>query len=200
MRADLHTHTTASDGTLSPAELVREAAAVGLQILAVTDHDTTDGIQQAQEEARRCGLELVPGVELSTDTAGAEVHILGYFVDWRDPEFTALLRRMREDRVERAREMVRRLNRLGLPLTFDDVARQADGAVGRPHVARALVAAGYVSSFEEAFTRYLARGRPAYVERRRFTPEEAVEVVLRAGGVPVLAHPLWGGDRDRVSA
>lgn len=198
MRADLHTHTTASDGTLSPAELVRQARAAGLQVLAVTDHDTTCGIPEALEEASRCGVEVVPGVELSTDVPGTEVHILGYFVDWHDPGLLALLRRMREGRVARAREMVRRLNQLGIPLTFEEVARHADGAVGRPHVARALVAGGHVASFEEAFTRYLAKGRPAYVERERFTPEEAVQAVLRAGGVPVFAHPLWGGDRDRI--
>ncbi len=199
MRADLHTHTTASDGTLSPRQLVQEAKEVGLAVLAVTDHDTTDGIPEAADEAGRCGIELIPGVELSTDVPGAEVHILGYFVDWRDREFAGLLRRLREGRVARAQEMVRRLNQLGVPLTFEEVIRHADGAVGRPHVARALVAAGYVPSFEEAFSRYLARGRPAYVERERFTPEEAVQAVLKAGGVPVFAHPLWGGDRERVA-
>lgn len=199
MRADLHTHTRASDGTLSPRELVREARAVGLQVLAVTDHDTVDGIAEAAEEAERLGIELVPGVELSTDVPGSEVHILGYFVDWRSEPFGTFLRRLRDGRLARAHEMVRRLNQLGVPLTFEEVVQQADGAVGRPHVARALVAAGYVASFEEAFSRYLARGRPAYVERERFTPEEAVEAILRAGGVPVFAHPLWGGERDRVA-
>lgn len=195
---DLHTHTTASDGTLSPRELVRTARQVGLRILAITDHDTVDGIASAAEEAGRAGIELVPGVELSTDVPDGEVHILGYFVDWHDEEFLALLRRLREGRLARAQEMVRRLNQLGLPITFEEVARHADGSVGRPHVARALVAAGYVASFEEAFERYLARGRPAYVERERFAPEEAVQAVQRAGGVPVFAHPLWGGQRDRV--
>lgn len=199
VRADLHTHTTASDGTLSPAELVQEAKQAGLQVLAVTDHDTVDGVGPAAEEADRLGIELVPGVELSTDVPDEEVHILGYFVDGQDRQFLALLRRLREGRLARAREMVRRLNQLGLPITFEEVARQADGAVGRPHVARALVAAGYVGSFEEAFQRYLARGRPAYVERERFSPEEAVQAVLRAGGVPVFAHPLWGGDRNRIA-
>ncbi|MER3460489.1 MAG: hypothetical protein C4303_04910, partial [candidate division GAL15 bacterium] len=199
VRADLHTHTTASDGTLSPRELVREACAAGLKVLALTDHDTTEGIREAQGEAARLGIELIPGVELSTHVPGSEVHILGYFVDWHEQQLAGLLRRLRKGRVNRAREMVRRLNQLGVPLTFEDVARHADGAVGRPHVARALVAGGYVASFEEAFTRYLARGRPAYVERERFTPEEAVQVILQAGGVPVFAHPLWGGDRERLA-
>ncbi len=199
MRADLHTHTNASDGTLSPRELVREAGRVGLRVLAVTDHDSVDGIAEAAEEAGRVGIHLVPGVELSTDVPGTEVHILGYFVDWQDEEFGAVLRRLRQGRWARAQEMVRRLNQLGVPLTFEEVARQADGAVGRPHVARALVAGGYVASFQEAFERYLGKGRPAYVERERFTPEEAVQVVLRAGGVPVFAHPLWGGERERVA-
>ncbi len=199
MRADLHTHTTASDGTLSPRELVWEAGRVGLRVLAVTDHDTVDGIAEATEEAGRLGIDLIPGVELSTDVPGTEVHILGYFVDWQDEEFGAVLRRLRQGRWARAQEMVRRLNRLGVPLAFQEVARQADGTLGRPHVARALVAGGYVASFQEAFDRYLAKGRPAYVERERFTPEEALQAVLRAGGVPVFAHPLWGGERERVA-
>ncbi len=198
MRADLHTHTTASDGTLPPRALVREAARAHLTALAVTDHDSVDGVGEAVEEGARWGIELVPGVELSADVPGTEVHVLGYFVDWHDPVFAQLLRRLRQGRLDRAREMVRRLNELGVPLTVEEVLRQADGAVGRPHVARALVAAGHVASFEEAFSRYLARGRPAYVERERFTPEDAVQAVVRAKGVPVLAHPLWGADLERV--
>ncbi len=199
MKADLHTHTTASDGTLSPRALVREAHRRGLQVLAVTDHDSVDGIAEAEEEATELGVELVAGVELSTDVPGSEVHLLGYFVDWHSESFRQLLRRLRDGRVVRAKEMVRRINQLGIPLTFEEVLKYADGAIGRPHVARALVASGYVASVQEAFARYLGRGCPAYVERERFSPEEAVEAIRAAGGVPVFAHPLWGGDPERVA-
>lgn len=199
MKADLHTHTTASDGTLSPRALVQEAHRRGLRVLAVTDHDSVDGIAEAEEEAARLGVELVAGVELSTDVPGTEVHVLGYFVDWRSEAFCGLLGRLREGRVARAKEMVRRLNQLGVGLTFEEVASHADGAIGRPHVARALLAAGHVASFQEAFARYLGRGCPAYVERERFSLEEAVEAIRAAGGVPVFAHPLWGGEPERVA-
>lgn len=199
MRIDLHTHTTASDGLLDPQALVRAARAAGIGVLGVTDHDTVAGLKEALDEAKRVGIELVPGVELSAEGPEGEVHILGYFVDWQGEAFRRFLDRMRQARVARAREMVRRLNRLGVPITFEEVARLADGAIGRPHVARALLTAGYARSWEEAFARYLGRGAPAYVPSAHLTPEEAVEAIRRAGGVPVLAHPLRSGTPERVA-
>jgi predicted metal-dependent phosphoesterase TrpH len=146
------------------------------------------------------GIEVIPGVELSTDVPGTEVHILGYFVEWEAEWFRSFLSGMRRDRVARAQEMVRKLNALGMAVTFEEVARQAHGAIGRPHVARALLDRGYVETFDEAFNLYIGRNGPAYVERAKFGPEEAVRTIRKAGGVPVFAHPLWGGDRERIEA
>jgi predicted metal-dependent phosphoesterase TrpH len=200
MRIDLHTHTTASDGTLSPRELVRLAKRAGVGVLGITDHDTVEGIAEGLDEGASVAVEVIPGVELSTDVPGTEVHILGYFVEWEADWLRAFLSRMREGRVARAREMVRKLNALGMAVAFEEVARHADGAIGRPHVARALLEGGYVKTFDEAFDRYIGRHGPAYVERPAFTPEEAVRTIRKAAGVPVLAHPLWGGDPERIEA
>ncbi|MDR5695240.1 MAG: PHP domain-containing protein [Armatimonadota bacterium] len=190
MRVDLHTHTTASDGLLSPRALVEEAARLGVAILAITDHDTTDGIEEALEVGKELRVEVIPGVELNTDVQGAEIHVLGYYIDHRSEWFQGTLRRLRESRLDRATRMVAKLANLGIRLDLQRVLALAHGgSVGRPHLARAMVEAGYVSTPEEAFRLYLGRGGPAYVERERFTPEEAVQVILRAGGVPVLAHP-----------
>lgn len=187
---DLHTHTTASDGLLSPRALVEEAARLGVAILAITDHDTTDGIEEALEVGKELRVEVIPGVEINTDVQGAEIHVLGYYIDHRSEWFQGTLRRLRESRLDRATRMLAKLANLGIRLDLQRVLALAHGgSVGRPHLARAMVEAGYVSTPEEAFRLYLGRGGPAYVERERFTPEEAVQVILRAGGVPVLAHP-----------
>jgi len=187
---DLHTHSTASDGTLPPAAVVRAAHALGVSGLALVDHDTMDGVPEAMAAAEALGIRLVPGVELNTDRTRGEVHILGYFIPLDASGFLAMLARRREARVRRGEEMVRRLQALGFDITFDDVLRIADGgAITRPHVARALVEAGCVRSVEEAFARYLYTGGPAYVPREPFSAVDAVRAVLDAGGVPVLAHP-----------
>lgn len=187
-RVDLHAHTTASDGALPPAELVALARQVGLAVLGVTDHDTTDGLPAALAAAGG-GLEVIPGVELSTDAPVGEVHILGYFIDYRDAGFQARLAQLRDERVGRAQAMVARLAALGMPLAWERVQALASGAVGRPHIAQALVEAGYVADVPEAFDRYLGRGRPAYVEREKLTPTDAVRMIRATGGVAVLAHP-----------
>jgi predicted metal-dependent phosphoesterase TrpH len=177
---------------LSPARLVDEARAQGVQVLALTDHDTTGGLDEALREGRRLGLEVIPGVEINTDIGPHEVHILGYFVDHARAPFQEFLGRMREARVGRAEEMVRRLGALGAPVSWARVQAIASGAaVGRPHVARALIEAGWVATNQEAFARYLGRSGPAYVPRTKLSPEGAVEEVRRAGGVAVLAHPGW---------
>ena len=189
-RVDLHVHSTASDGELTPAGLVRYACERGLSALALTDHDTVDGIDAAIDAARGTALEIVPGVELSCDVPQNEVHVLGYFVDWHDPSFEGMLVKFRDGRYGRAEKMVKKLTALGAPISFERVKQIAgDASLGRPHVAQALVEAGHVATISGAFDRYIGRTGPAYVERFRLAPEDAVALVLRAGGVPVLAHP-----------
>ena len=187
---DLHSHTTASDGALAPRDLVRLAARHGVRVLAVTDHDSTEGLPEAIDEAARHGIEIVPGLEINTDVPGAEIHVLGYCVDWRAEWFQAFLREQRAERTARVHRIVERLTGLGMPLAADEVfAICKEGSPGRPHVAQAMVNRGYVKSVREAFDRWLRTDGPANVPRRRLTPAEAVAVIRRADGVPVLAHP-----------
>jgi predicted metal-dependent phosphoesterase TrpH len=188
---DLHSHTTASDGTLAPRELVRLAARHGVRVLAVTDHDSTGGVREAMDEARSlASLEIVPGLEINCDVSGAEIHVLGYCVDWEAPWFQEFLGAQREERRQRVYRIAERLAELGMPIEPDAVfALVKEGSAGRPHVAQAMVDRGYVKSIREAFDRYLSRNGPANVPRRRLTPAEAVRIIRRARGVPVLAHP-----------
>ena len=187
-RVDLHTHTTCSDGTLAPEELVRLAEARGLAALAITDHDTMDALPIAA--AAHPAIELVPGIEISSAVDSTDLHILGYFVD---PEHAELRRRLtgfRADRVERARQMIERLAGLGAPIEEARVrARATGGVVGRPHLAAELVEQGHVVDAEDAFRRFLAAGSPAYVPRPAFHPADAIQLIHSAGGVSVLAHP-----------
>ncbi len=207
-QADLHVHTTASDGTLTPAEVVDVAAARRLAAIAVADHDTVAGLPEAEARALELGSGapvVVPGLEINTDFGQKEIHVLGYFILWEDPGLAQALQRLREGRLARVERMLAKLAALGIHLSLDRVASLGDeGSVGRPHVARAMVEAGHVPSVREAFDSYLARGRPAYVERMRFSPREAVRTVLAAGGVPVLAHPASDATgaliRDLVAA
>ena len=188
--ADLHSHTTASDGALSPRELVKLAAKQGVRVLAVTDHDSVSGLPEAIDEGARLGIEIVPGLEINCDVEGAEVHILGYCVDWQAEWFETFLAGQRAERAARVHRIVERLGELGLSLTADEIfAICKEGSPGRPHVAQAMVKRGYVKSVREAFDRYLRSGGPANVPRRRLTPVEAVQVIRRAHGVPVMAHP-----------
>jgi len=195
---DLHLHTLASDGRLSPTELVRLAASQGLKTIAVTDHDTTDGLAEAFEAARRFpGLRIIPGIELSADVPGDEVHVLGYFINPEDAELQAELVRFREGRVDRAKTMVEKLGQLGIHVEWERVQHFAgDGAVGRPHIAMALVEAGYCQEPKDAFPEYLGRNGLAYVERVKLTPAEAVGMIRRAGGAAVLAHPAYMNDME----
>ena len=188
---DLHAHTTASDGTLTPRELVRLAARHGVRVLAVTDHDSTGGVREAMDEARGLpSLEVVPGLEINCDVPGAEIHVLGYCVDWEAEWFQEFLGAQREERRQRVYRIAARLAELGMPIDPDDVfALVKEGSAGRPHVAQAMVDRGYVKSVREAFDRYLSRNGPANVPRKRLTPVEAVRIIRRARGVPVLAHP-----------
>ena len=190
---DLHLHTLASDGRLTPTELVQLVAQQGLQTVAITDHDTTDGLAEAYEAAKEFpDLRIIPGIELSADVPGDEVHVLGYFIDANDSELQEELLRFRQGRVDRARTMVDKLGQLGLPLEWERVQHFAgDGAVGRPHIALAMVEAGYCGEPKDAFPEYLGRNGLAYVERTKLTPAEAVVMIQRAGGAAVLAHPAY---------
>jgi|Deesub1362B_J571_1020462.scaffolds.fasta_scaffold12869_2 hypothetical protein len=193
---DLHTHTTASDGDLSPAELVQAAKAAGLGAVAVTDHDTLDGLAEALEEGERIGIEVISGVEISVemDRGKGTFHLLGYGIDPHHEGLRSVLGRLQQARSERNLRILERLETLGMPLNPSLLERLAGGGqVGRPHFARALVAEGYVQTVEEAFDRFLGKGRPAYVDKFRLGPSEAIEVVKSAGGIPVLAHPFTLG-------
>jgi predicted metal-dependent phosphoesterase TrpH len=191
-QVDLHCHTTASDGLLSPAALVARAAGLGLKIVAITDHDSTDGVAEALEAGRSYGVDVIAGVEINSDVPGAEVHILGFFVDHTDPALSESLRRLRDGRVGRARKMAELLTTMGAPVRFERILELAgEGAVCRPHVARALLEAGHVATFEEAFEKFIGRNGPAYVERLKLTPADACGLIRRAGGLPVLAHPVF---------
>jgi predicted metal-dependent phosphoesterase TrpH len=191
---DLHTHSTASDGVLAPAQLVTLAVARGLRVLGLTDHDTVAGLAEATAAANAAGLQLVPGIELSTHVTAGEAHVLGYYVDPAHPALADALTRFRDARADRARTMVERLAAAGAQVDYARVQELAGGAIGRPHVARALVEAGHATSINDAFERYLVRGRPGYVERYRLTPPEAVRLIRAAGGVAVLAHPYSVAD------
>ena len=188
---ELHCHSTASDGTYSPTQVVGMAAARGVRALALTDHDTTAGVTEAAGIAAQHGIALIPAVELTCSVERGEVHLLGYFVSVGDADFQAKLAQFRTGRDVRGEAIVAKLHTLGIPVQWERVkALAGDGAVGRPHVARALIEVGAATSVDDAFDRYLGRGRPAHVERQRLTPVEAVQLVRAAGGVPVLAHPL----------
>ncbi len=191
-RVDLHIHSAVSDGRFDPAEVVKKAAEAGLTVMALTDHDTVDGIAPALEAARAYPwLKVIPGVEISTYVTEGEVHVLGYLLDYTHPELQATLRRMRHSRLERAQGMIARLGELGLPIEWARVKEIAGGSsIGRPHLAQAMLEKGYITSIKDAFDRYIGWGKPAYVEREKMTPMEAVELILRTGGLPVLAHPL----------
>ena len=189
-KVDLHLHTTFSDGRLTPTQLVELIVAKGITVASVTDHDSTEGIPETLEAASRFPqLTIIPGIELSTDIPGNEIHMLGYFIRYEDAAFQEMLRRFRDGRVDRAREMVGKLGALGLPVDWERVCELAQGAVGRPHIAQAMVERGYISHPQEAFVHYLGRNGLAYAERAKMTPVEAVGYILDVGGVPVLAHP-----------
>lgn len=195
---DLHAHSTASDGVLSPQELVRLAKDSGISVLAVTDHDTLEGLPMAMAEAARVGLQVVAGVEITAHVGDLEVHILGHFIDPDDNRLAEFLASSRTDRIERARRMVEKLWALGLPLDMNEVLSRASGpSVGRPHVAQAMIRRGYVTSLKEAFDRYLTPGKPGYVERSRIPASEVIHAIKEADGVPSLAHPRQYG-RDEI--
>jgi hypothetical protein len=188
---DLHAHTTFSDGTFTPEELVVLARERGLSVLAVTDHDSTEGIARANAAAEDGGPAIVPGVEFSTVRDGHGIHVLAYWIDLEDEEFQAELSRLRDDRFARGEAMVRKLQELGYPISFERVREIAEGKnIVRPHIAQALVEAGAIDTIEDAFTPELIKdGGRAYVEKHALDPVDAVRLIKRAGGLAVVAHP-----------
>src|SRR5712691_12402372 len=187
---DLHTHSTASDGIYSPTALLQRAKDVGLRVLALTDHDNTGGLDEAALAARTLEIDFIPGIELNTDISGGEVHVLGYFIEYSRPAFQAVLTVLRDARERRGQRMVELLNEEGITISWERVREIAQGAVGRPHVAQALLEAGYVQTIGEAFDKYIGTHCYAYVPRYRLLPEDAVRLIASANGLPVMAHPV----------
>jgi predicted metal-dependent phosphoesterase TrpH len=187
---DLHIHTTASDGVMSPSEIVRYAKAKGLQAIAITDHDTIEGLEEGLLEGERIDFEVIPGIEISAEHSPGSMHLLGFFLDIHHPLLNERLGYLQKARAERNPKIVDRLNRLGIELTYEEVLKASGGGqVGRPHFAQVLLEKNYVRSFQEAFERFLKKGAPAYVDKFRFTAKEAIHFINEAKGVAVLAHP-----------
>lgn len=188
--ADLHIHSSFSDGEWSPKQVVEAAKKLGLSAIAIADHDTVDAVAELINDNSTAGIEIIPAVEINTDLDEREVHILGYLIDVSSPILLKALKKQREARIKRNEEIVKKLNRIGLRLTIEEVIAVAGGnSVGRPHIAQVLVNKGYVMSKEEAFFKWLKRGSPGYVPRCSMSWREAIEVINKAGGIAVLAHP-----------
>lgn len=189
-KTDLHMHSFYSDGYNSPEILIDKANSRGIKILSITDHDSVNGITEAREYASKLGIEVIPGVEISTDIRDTEVHILGYFVDPKNKDLEHYLNFFREERVKRAKRMVKKLNILGLDISIDDVLVFAkNSAIGRPHIAQALLAKGQVKSFFEAFYKYIGNHAPAYERKVHLSPQSAFKIISDAGGLSFIAHP-----------
>jgi 3',5'-nucleoside bisphosphate phosphatase len=199
---DLHTHTTASDGRWTPADLVARAAARGVTVLSVTDHDTAAGCEAAAEACRARGITFVPGIEITAIRESADVHVLGYFIDVQSPRLATFLAGQRQERLDRIRAMLHRLRSLGIDLDAETIIRPAVDdsakAIGRPWIARALIAAGHVQTMNEAFERFLARGRPAFVPRAGAPPQAVFASIHDAGGLASLAHPALVGHDEWI--
>lgn len=191
MCIDLHTHTTASDGSLTPSQLVRYAKEKGLKAIAITDHDTIEGNEEAIEEGKREGIFVIPGVEISVDYSPGSMHLLGYFIAIEDTALKEKLTLLQDSRADRNPKIIEKLNELGLVITYDEVIQESGGGqVGRPHIAQVLMKKGYTKSIQEAFNKYLGKGAPAYRDKFRLGTEEAIIMITNAGGIPVLAHPF----------
>lgn len=197
-KADLHVHTNFSDGTFSPSEVVKTALEKGLAAIAITDHDCVDGIEPALQSAGNTGLEVIPGIELTCETGGNEIHMLGFFIDHKQKWLLRQLSLLNEMRNKRMRKMLGCLSRFGVCVTMEDVAGAGGkGALGRLHLASVLVSKGYVSSIQEAFDKFIGNGRPCYAKGDRISPVKAISIIAKLKGVPVLAHPCTVG-RDEL--
>lgn len=190
-RIDLHTHSTASDGSMTPRELIRHAKESGLSAIAITDHDTIDGVEEALDEGTKVGIEVIAGVEISVEFE-PEMHILGYFFGNTYKNMEPILKRLKIARDERNPKMVEKLRSLGFDITMEEVQAEAGGnIVARSHMASVLLKKGYVQSIREAFDKYISEGKPAFVRKEKMSPEECIESITKAGGIPVIAHPIF---------
>lgn len=195
---DLHIHTQFSDGWITPEDAVKRARKIGLAAIAIADHDSVSGIQHAIWASEKYGVEVIPSVELSCQIRDKELHILGYFVDWGDKWFIDELFSLQEFRKDRAKGIVKRLRELGMDISYNMVVAVAGGVIGRPHIARVMMDRGYVRTIDEAFTRYLGTGKPAYVRKYLLSPAEAIWMLKKIGGIPVLAHPVFARADDML--
>lgn len=190
VKIDLHSHTNYSDGFNSPIELIDKARGKGIEVLSITDHDNLAAIPEASEYGRKAGVEIIPGVEISSDIMDREIHILGYFVEPGNPELERYLEFFRAERLKRADRIVRKLNTLGMPLKLDDVMKIAkNSAVGRPHIAQAMVERGFINSYFEAFNKYIGNGCEAYEKKVHVSPRSAFKIISDSGGLSFIAHP-----------
>ncbi len=190
VREDLHLHTTASDGTMTPTEVVELVSTTSLRLFSITDHDTTMGLDEAEAASQaHPNITFIPGIELSSAVDDSEIHLTCHFIDRKNAALQRELAALFEDRATKAEQIVDRLNEIGVRISWDDIAENAQGAIGRPHIARAMIAAGYVENVPEAFDRYLSPGRPGYISRRKLDGVHALELVADAGGVATVAHP-----------
>jgi len=198
-KIDLHIHTVYSDGTYTPGEVIKKAKEIGLVAISITDHDSVEGVEEALQAGREFGVEVVPGVEMSSDVDHDEIHILGYYLDFKKKEFLLKLDYFQKIRIERNERLFRRLEELGMPVSSEEVLKLAPkGVVSRLHIARCMVEKKYVSSIDEAFEEWLNPGKPAYVERERISPFEVINLILEAEGVPVFAHPFLSRRDDLI--
>ncbi len=197
--ADLHVHTFYSDSTLSPEEVIGYAKDRGLAAVAICDHDSIDGIEPCISAAAGSGVEVIPAIELTAETPDMEIHMLGYFIDWTAGWFRDRLKKLQAARVDRIHAMVEKLNKLDLNISADDVFKfGGKGTIGRLHVAQALLKAGKIKNLKEAFNKYIGFSKPCYVSEVAFTPKGAIEIILKAGGVPVVAHPITMGKDEFI--
>ena len=189
-KVDLHTHTSYSDGFYSPAELIKKAKEAGIEYLGITDHDNVAGIEEATEAGKQVGIEVIPGLEISTDLRDKEIHILAYYIEPDNAELERYLKFFREERLKRAIRIVNKLKILGMGITIEDVLEKArNSAVGRPHIAQALLEKGFVKTYLEAFNKYIGNGCPAYEKKVHLSPQSAFKIISDAGGLSFIAHP-----------
>ncbi|MGE5400125.1 MAG: PHP domain-containing protein, partial [Ignavibacteriales bacterium] len=199
-KIDLHLHTTCSDGVYSPLEIVTKAKKAGLDVISITDHDNLAGIEAATEFGKQLGVEVIPGVEISTDIEDKEVHLLGYFIDIYHDEFQKYLSFFRQERYNRALRIIKKLNNQGVSISIESVLLKArNGAVGRPHIAQALIEAGYANNFYEAFDKYIGNHCPAFERKIHVSPQSALKLISDAGGLSFIAHPGYVSEKILVS-
>lgn len=198
--SDLHLHTSQSDGKFTAKELLEKVNNVGLKCISIVDHDTVNSIAEAVKLGKEMDIEVIPGVELSTTLGDLDVHIIGYFIDYKNENLLQHLNMFREERLKRAKRIIDKLHKLKIPLDFEIVLAQAqDAAVGRPHIANAMVEYGFVSSYQEAFNQYIKNGGPAYEAKYSFSPKQAISLINKCGGVSFIAHPGCYLNEDAIS-